>query len=94
MFTLFSRPIATLVRVAQHAQRRRQQFRAQRILNSLPEYLRKDIGWADREFERETRVPAAKASRKLWDNEAMLAKTECPAMFGLDKSNLHVRNGA
>ena len=94
MFTFFQRPIASIARFAHYTHRRHEQIRTQRVLNSLPEYLRKDIGWPDREFERETRVPAAKASRKLWDTEAMLAKTECPAMFGLDKSNLHVRNGA
>ncbi|MGC4026127.1 MAG: hypothetical protein QM744_13875 [Mesorhizobium sp.] len=88
MFTFFSRPIATLVRFAQHAHRRREQVRAQRILDSLPEYLRKDIGWPDRELERETLVPQAKPIRpevkpirKVWDAETMLAKTECPPVF-------------
>ncbi|WP_137113613.1 MULTISPECIES: hypothetical protein [Mesorhizobium] len=94
MFTLFSRPIATLAQFALHVQQRREQVRAQRILDSLPEYLRKDIGWPDRELERETRVPVGKSSRKLWDAEAVLARTECPSLFGLDKGNLHVRNGA
>jgi len=88
MFTFVIRPIATLVRVAQHMYKRREQIRAQRMLDSLPEYLRKDIGWPDRELERESRVPEAmstkpelKPIRKVWDAEAMLAKTECPPVF-------------
>lgn len=93
MFTFFNRPIATLARYAEHAQRRREQIRAQRVLDGLPEHLRKDIGWPDRELERESRVPEAKPSRKLWDAEAMLAKTECPPMFGFDR-DYQVRNGA
>jgi len=93
MFTFFNRPIATLVRFAQHVHQRQEQIRAQRMLDSLPEYLRKDIGWPDREFERESRVPEAKPIRKVWDAEVMLAKTECPPVFGFDR-DLRARRSA
>lgn len=93
MFTFFNRPIAALVEFAQHVHRRHEQIRAQRVLDSLPEYLRKDIGWPDRELERESRVPEAKAGRKIWDAEAMLARTQCPPVFGFDR-DLQARTGA
>ena len=82
MYAFFSRPIATFFRYAQHMHRRHEEIRAQRVLNSLPEYLRKDIGWPDREFERETRIPAKRTRPGIWDAEAMIARTECPSVFG------------
>ncbi|MCO5064674.1 MAG: hypothetical protein M9924_09670 [Rhizobiaceae bacterium] len=77
MFAFINRPIAALARAAHHMRKRHEQIRAQRVLDSLPEYLRKDIGWPDREFERETRIPARKS--KVWDAEAMLARTGYPS---------------
>lgn len=82
MFAHFSRPIAIIIRFAKHMRLRRDQFRAQRVLDSLPEHLRKDIGWPDRELEREARVLGMNWKSKVWDAEAMLARTECPSLFG------------
>lgn len=83
MLTILNRTIATLVAFAQLTRKRHEQIRAQRVLDSLPEYLRKDIGWPDRELERETRVSKAKSS--VWNAETMLAQTRCPAVFGSDE---------
>jgi hypothetical protein len=92
MYTFLNRPIAALTRYAQYTRQRHEQIRAQRVLNSLPEYLRKDIGWPDREFERETRIPSTKSKVRIRNAEAFLARTECPSVFGLD-SNMRTGNG-
>jgi hypothetical protein len=93
MFTDFSRPIAIAIRFAQQLRERREQYRAQRMLDSLPEHLRKDIGWPDRELEREVRVPRMSAKSAIWNAEAMLARTECPSVFGSSRDH-HVRKAA
>ena len=93
MFTDFSRPIATMMRFAQQLRERRDQVRAQRMLDSLPEHLRKDIGWPDRELEREVRVPRVSATIKVRDAEDMLARTACPTTLETDR-DYHVRKAA
>ena len=52
---------------------RRREARTQLFLASLPEYVRKDIGWPD---GRTTPAPLPQREPK-WDAEAFLARTQC-----------------
>lgn len=52
---------------------RRNAARTQRFLASLPEDIRKDIGWPDSQV-----MPAALPQREpKWDAETFLAHTQC-----------------
>ena len=52
---------------------RRRAARTRRFLDSLPEDIRKDIGWPD---GRATPAPLPATDRK-WDAETFLVRTQC-----------------